>query len=105
MMADLSDKDFSLCWDEFDTNFAAGIDDFFNRGDLVDVILAAEGQQIKAHRLVLSLCSPYFRQLFTQTLANQHDLGKSDLFTFEQRIYFQIIGFVLFSCGCHPQCL
>jgi hypothetical protein len=88
MMTDLSDKDFSLCWDDFNTNFSAGIDDFFNRGDLVDVTLSAEGQQINAHRLVLSLCSPYFRQLFTQTSANQHDLGKCDFFFLKNRFIF-----------------
>lgn len=31
---------------------------------LVDVTMAAEGQQIKAHKVVLSVCSPYFHALF-----------------------------------------
>lgn len=38
----------------------------------MDVTLAAEGQLVKAHRLVLSVCSPYFRKMFTQMPANQH---------------------------------
>lgn len=33
-------------------------------GDLVDVTLAVEGKSIKAHKMILSVCSPYFRSLF-----------------------------------------
>lgn len=33
-------------------------------GDLVDVTLAVEGKCLKAHKMVLSVCSPYFRNLF-----------------------------------------
>lgn len=32
--------------------------------DLVDVTLAVEGKYLKAHKMVLSVCSPYFRELF-----------------------------------------
>lgn len=46
----------------------------------MDVTLAAEGQFVKAHRLVLSVCSPYFRKMFTQMPANQHAFGKLENF-------------------------
>lgn len=69
-MAD--DEQFSLCWNNFNTNLSAGFHESLCRGDLVDVTLAAEGQLVKAHRLVLSVCSPYFRKMFTQMPANQH---------------------------------
>lgn len=32
--------------------------------DLVDVTLAVEGKYLKAHKMVLSVCSPYFKELF-----------------------------------------
>lgn len=32
-------------------------------GDFVDVTLAADGMQLKAHKLILSACSPYFRDI------------------------------------------
>ncbi|XP_055594766.1 modifier of mdg4-like isoform X18 [Uranotaenia lowii] len=69
-MAD--DEQFSLCWNNFNTNLSAGFHESLIRGDLVDVTLAAEGQLVKAHRLILSVCSPYFRKMFTQMPANQH---------------------------------
>ncbi|XP_037945137.1 modifier of mdg4 isoform X8 [Teleopsis dalmanni] len=69
-MAD--DEQFSLCWNNFNSNLSAGFHESLCRGDLVDVTLAAEGQLVKAHRLVLSVCSPYFRKMFTQMPANQH---------------------------------
>ncbi|XP_059611365.1 modifier of mdg4-like isoform X22 [Phlebotomus argentipes] len=63
---------FSLCWNNFNTNLSAGFHESLVNGDLVDVTLAAEGQLVKAHRLVLSVCSPYFRKMFTNMPANQH---------------------------------
>ncbi|XP_058130352.1 modifier of mdg4-like isoform X13 [Anopheles coustani] len=69
-MAD--DEQFSLCWNNFNTNLSAGFHESLLRGDLVDVTLAAEGQLVKAHRLILSVCSPYFRKMLTQVPATQH---------------------------------
>ncbi|XP_032595931.1 modifier of mdg4 isoform X14 [Drosophila grimshawi] len=69
-MAD--DEQFSLCWNNFNTNLSAGFHESLCRGDLVDVSLAAEGQIVKAHRLVLSVCSPFFRKMFTQMPTNTH---------------------------------
>jgi BTB/POZ domain len=77
-MAD--EEQFSLCWNNFNTNLSAGFHESLCRGDLVDVTLAAEGQLVKAHRLVLSVCSPYFRKMFTQMPANQHAFGKFTVF-------------------------
>ncbi|XP_053667387.1 uncharacterized protein LOC128717110 [Anopheles marshallii] len=69
-MAD--DEQFSLCWNNFNSNLSAGFHESLLRGDLVDVTLAAEGQLVQAHRLVLSVCSPYFRTMFNQMPKNQH---------------------------------
>ncbi|XP_017140255.1 modifier of mdg4-like isoform X15 [Drosophila miranda] len=69
-MAD--DEQFSLCWNNFNTNLSAGFHESLIRGDLVDVSLVAEGQIVKAHRLVLSVCSPLFRKMFTNMPLNTH---------------------------------
>lgn len=85
-MAD--DEQFSLCWNNFNTNLSAGFHESLVRGDLVDVTLAAEGQLVKAHRLILSVCSPYFRKMFTQMPANQHAFSK----------YCFSLSFLFFVC-------
>lgn len=38
--------------------------------EFVDVTLACEGQQVAAHKVVLSACSPYFRSLLKVSVMN-----------------------------------
>ncbi|XP_074029214.1 uncharacterized protein isoform X3 [Leptinotarsa decemlineata] len=57
-------KQFSLCWNNFHTNLSSGFHSLLKDEDLVDVTLAAEGKFIKAHKTVLSVCSPFFKELF-----------------------------------------
>ncbi|XP_026746812.1 protein tramtrack, beta isoform-like isoform X6 [Trichoplusia ni] len=59
-----SDEQFSLCWNNFHANMSAGFHGLLSRGDLVDVTLAADGRLLQAHKLVLSVCSPYFQEMF-----------------------------------------
>ncbi|RZF42692.1 hypothetical protein LSTR_LSTR001487 [Laodelphax striatellus] len=55
---------FCLRWNNFPNNFASQFDSLRNNEDFVDVTLTCEGRRITAHKLVLSACSPYFKQLF-----------------------------------------
>lgn len=73
-MAD--EEHFSLCWNNFNANLSTGFHDSLCRGDLVDVTLVAEGQMVKAHRLVLSVCSPLFREMFAAMTPNQQAFGE-----------------------------
>ncbi|XP_045479692.1 zinc finger and BTB domain-containing protein 42-like isoform X1 [Harmonia axyridis] len=57
-------EQFSLCWNNFHHNLSSGFHALYKEEDLVDVTLAAEGKYIKAHKTVLSVCSPYFKELF-----------------------------------------
>ncbi|CRK96841.1 CLUMA_CG009870, isoform A [Clunio marinus] len=57
-------EEFALCWNNFTDNITAGFHSLLFRGDLCDVTLAAEGQLLKAHKVVLSICSPYFQEMF-----------------------------------------
>ena len=90
-MAD--DEQFSLCWNNFNSNLSAGFHESLCRGDLVDVTLAAEGQFVKAHRLVLSVCSPYFRKMFTQMPPNQHAFGK--YLNLKGSVFKQLLTFII----------
>ncbi|CAH1107125.1 unnamed protein product [Psylliodes chrysocephalus] len=57
-------EQFSLCWNNFHTNLSSGFHSLFKDEDLVDVTLAADGKFLKAHKTVLSVCSPFFKDLF-----------------------------------------
>lgn len=60
----MASEQFSLCWDNFHKNMSSGMHSLLETEDLVDVTLAVEGKYLKAHKMVLSVCSPYFRELF-----------------------------------------
>ncbi|KAF5276097.1 hypothetical protein FQR65_LT16483 [Abscondita terminalis] len=57
-------EQFSLCWNNFNNNLRNGFHTLLKDEDLVDVTLAAEGHYVKAHKVVLSICSPYLKELF-----------------------------------------
>ncbi|CAH2985140.1 unnamed protein product [Chilo suppressalis] len=64
-----------------------------NSQTLVDVTLAAEGQQLKAHKLVLSACSTYFHSLFVDNPSRHpivilKDVKFADLRTMVDFIYY-----------------
>lgn len=57
---------FSLRWN----NYVSHVTDAFNLlrldNDMVDVTLCCEGGKIKAHKMLLSVCSDYFKQIFKE---------------------------------------
>lgn len=57
-------EQFSLRWNNFHSNLTTGFHDLLEAADMVDVTLAVEGQFLQAHKIVLSICSPYFKQIF-----------------------------------------
>ena len=59
-----SGEQFSLVWNTFPRNLSSGLYNLLAGEQLVDVTLAAEGQILRAHKLILSVCSTYFRDLF-----------------------------------------
>lgn len=48
----------------------SGFRNLLQEDSLVDVTLAADGYFVQAHRLVLSVCSPYFKELFSVNPCN-----------------------------------
>lgn len=64
---------YSLKWHTFQAHLTAGLKGFLFDGDfLTDVTLVAEGQAIRSHRMLLSLCSPHFKQLFQASTFTFH---------------------------------
>ncbi|XP_012551799.1 protein bric-a-brac 1-like isoform X2 [Bombyx mandarina] len=58
-------QQFCLRWNNYQSNLTSCFDQLLQTELFVDVTLACEGQKLKAHKLVLSACSPYFQELLT----------------------------------------
>ncbi len=56
-----SEQQFCLKWNNHHTTILPFFDKLLEEESLVDVTLSADGQFIRAHRIILSACSPYFR--------------------------------------------
>ncbi|KAH1024299.1 protein abrupt isoform X1 [Dendroctonus ponderosae] len=56
-------QQYSLRWNDFHSSIISSFGHLRDAEDFVDVTLACEGQSFEAHRVVLSACSPYFREL------------------------------------------
>ncbi|XP_067001789.1 protein bric-a-brac 2 isoform X2 [Anabrus simplex] len=53
-----------LKWNSFHSNIVTSFETLWEEGGLVDVTLASDGQCLKAHKVILSACSPFFRKVF-----------------------------------------
>uniref|UniRef100_A0AAG5D3C8 BTB domain-containing protein n=1 Tax=Anopheles atroparvus TaxID=41427 RepID=A0AAG5D3C8_ANOAO len=60
------DQQFCLRWNNHQSTLISVFDTLLENGTLVDCTLAAEGKFLKAHKVVLSACSPYFATLLSQ---------------------------------------
>lgn len=54
------DQQFCLRWNNHQSTLISVFDTLLENGTLVDCTLAAEGKFLKAHKVVLCACSPYF---------------------------------------------
>ena len=57
-----SDK-FCLRWNDFETNISSAFRELRDDKDFFDVTLACDDEQIQAHKVILSACSPFFRSI------------------------------------------
>ncbi|XP_071449194.1 longitudinals lacking protein, isoforms H/M/V isoform X9 [Hetaerina americana] len=63
-----SEQQFCLRWNNHQSTLISVFDTLLESETLVDVTLAAEGQYLKAHKVVLSACSQYFQELLCHHL-------------------------------------
>lgn len=54
-----NDQQFCLRWNNHQSTLVSVFDNLLESQTLVDCTLAADGQYLKAHKVVLSACSPY----------------------------------------------
>ncbi|XP_043469827.1 protein tramtrack, beta isoform-like isoform X4 [Leptopilina heterotoma] len=60
----MASQRFCLRWNNHQSNLLSVFDQLLHDEAFVDVTLAVEGQLLRAHKMVLSACSPYFQALF-----------------------------------------
>ena len=63
---------FCLKWNNYQLSLTSAFKHLLEEEDFVDVTLSAEGQNLKAHKVVLSACSSYFRDLLKGISLWQH---------------------------------
>merc|ERR1712121_596139 len=63
---------FCLKWNNYQLSLTSAFKHLLEEEDFVDVTLSAEGQNLKAHKVVLSACSSYFRDLLRGISLWQH---------------------------------
>merc|ERR1712021_213810 len=64
---------FCLRWNDFGTNISDAFRELREEKDFFDVTLACEDNQIEAHKVILSACSPFFRNVLRRN-PHQHPL-------------------------------
>jgi len=68
-----SSEKFCLKWNDFESNVSFAFRELRDDRDFFDVTLACEEEQISAHKVILSACSPFFKNLLRKN-PHQHPL-------------------------------
>ena len=70
----MSSEKFSLKWNDFEKNISGAFRELKDDADFFDVTLACDSEeQVSAHKVILSACSPFFRQVLRRH-KHQHPL-------------------------------
>ena len=69
----MGEDKFCLQWNEFEANITSGFQDLREEKDFFDVTLACEDSQMEAHKVILSACSPFFKNILRRN-PHQHPL-------------------------------
>ena len=74
-----STEQYCLRWNDFQANITTAFKDIRDDEDLLDVTLVSDGQTVRAHKLVLSACSPLFKTMLKKKYSpRSHDLPTRD---------------------------
>jgi len=64
---------FCLRWNDFESNISGAFQEIRAEKDFFDVTLACEDDQVEAHKVILSACSPFFKGVLRRN-PHQHPL-------------------------------
>jgi len=66
----VSTEKFCLRWNDFESNISGAFRELREDKDFFDVTLACDDEQLQAHKVILSACSPFFRTILRR---NKHE--------------------------------
>ena len=69
----MTSEKFCLRWNEFESNISVAFRELRNDKDFFDVTLACDDEQVQSHKMILSACSPFFRNILRRN-PHQHPL-------------------------------
>jgi len=64
---------FCLRWNDFESNISQAFQTLREDKDFFDVTIACEDEQVQAHKVILSACSPFFKKILRKN-PHQHPL-------------------------------
>ena len=68
----MSDEKFDLAWNDFESNAINTIRNLLNDSQFTDVTLISDDRRrIKAHKVILSSCSLFFKQILAETFTEK----------------------------------
>lgn len=92
---------YSMRWDNFSSHFTSEFGSLRNDEQFVDVTLCCDDQFIKAHKVILSACSPYFKKILTVKPHRNY----VSLVIINYCIYFYVLDESIKTChSYHAQC-
>ena len=69
----MAPEKFCLQWNDFESNISTAFRELREEKDFFDVTLACDDNQVQAHKVILSACSPFFRNVLKKN-PHQHPL-------------------------------
>ena len=69
----MSSEKFCLRWNDFESHISGSFKEIRDAKDFFDVTLVCEEEQIQAHKVIISACSPFFRNILRKN-PHQHPL-------------------------------
>jgi len=69
----MTSEKFCLRWNDFESNISSAFKELRDDKDFFDVTLACDDEQLQAHKVILSACSPFFRNVLRRN-PHQHPL-------------------------------
>jgi BTB/POZ domain len=67
MTTPLAQENYSLRWNNHQSHILQSFDALLQQNSLVDVTLVCSDRSLRAHKVVLSACSPFFERVFNDT--------------------------------------